>query len=219
MSKNVRKHLMNTIFKLGISVVSKHKKGKLRNYNNYIIGTKKKKIVVNLDLTLHSVHSIYLYIQRLTRKNGKILFIDRYFKFSKLLKKVAYNNSQYYVTNDEWIGGTLTNFIKIKWFYYLRNVNIGYRVPEAVVTFDNFWSSDILSEAYIQNIPVVGDLSFTGIDKFTNYFIVGNLITLNSVLFFTKLLDLAIKNGRSLKLKMKRKKRVPKYKRVYMFFR
>ena len=201
----LKKKLIKVILKSGIHSITKKRNDKFLNWNKYIIGKNKyNSFVVNLDITIDSLFSIYTYIQRLIKKNGKILFVDRTFPFSKLLSNVANNNGQHYVGNEEWLGGSLTNFNNIRWFYYFKNINIGYRVPEAVVTFDNILSNEILFETKIKKIPLVGSLGFTRLDRFVEYFVVGELSNLNSIIFFIKLLELAIINGRNIKIKYRK---------------
>ena len=201
-----KKQVFQTILNIGIHAISKKKNDKFRNWNQYIIGKAKRKIfVVNLDMTLHSLYSIYIYVQRLIKQNGKILFVDRTYPFSIILENIALRNSQFYITNEDWLGGSLTNYTNIRWFYYFKGINIGHRLPEAVVVFDNILSNEVLFEVNLQNIPTIGSLGFTRLDRFVNFFIVGSLENLNSIIFFTKILELAILTGRNFKLKYIRK--------------
>lgn len=193
--------MFRLILKLGIHVLSKKQYESTQNYNNYIMGKKDKNTLINLDVCVFSIYNVYLFIQNVLKKNGKILFIEQYFKFSKLIQNLAKNNSQNWIVDKNWIGGTLTNFSTIRWYYYLKGIYVGNKLPEIIIVFDHLWYKNILNESKLRRLPVIGSLNFTNTDIFLDYYVVGNFENFNSVCFFTKIIDLAIKNGRNKKIK------------------
>lgn len=197
---NFKQDLFKVILKLGIHLLTKEEQN-IKNYNNYLIGGRRKVIISNIDMTLLTIYNLFIFVQALVKNNGKVLFVDKYWKSSEILKIVAKRNLQYFITDKLWVGGTITNFDQTKWYYYLHNMDVGSRPPSLIVVFDHYWYRNILEETNLKKVPVVGSLTFTDIDDMLNYFVVGNFTTWNSIFFLGKVLDLAMTTGRLNKTK------------------
>lgn len=194
------KKLFNFILKLGIHTVKKEH-GCLSNFNNFIVGQKKNISIVNLDYTVLTTYQIFLFMYRLSKNNGKLLFIERLDKFGEIFESVSSSTSQRYIEEESWIEGTLTNFTRLKWEHLLKGVDVGNRLPDIVVIFDNSWFDNLLIEVSREKLPILGTLKFSDQDKFLSYYILGGFNTYDSVYFFCKVLSLAIFGGKGLKLK------------------
>mgnify|MGYP000333158651 CR=1 FL=1 len=93
-------NLFKIILKLGIHSLKKNEDFRLKNINGYILGDKHENIIVDIDMTLLSLYNMFLFIQNLIKKNGKILFIEKYFSFSKIIKLLAEKNLQSFIGED-----------------------------------------------------------------------------------------------------------------------
>ena len=91
--------LFGTILKLGIHIVKKEK-ASVKNYNNFIVGQKRNRSVVNLDYTLLTAYQVFLFMYRLSINNGSLLFIERLEKFNVLLESISESTSQKFIGED-----------------------------------------------------------------------------------------------------------------------
>ncbi len=69
--------------------------------------------IINLDETVLQLHRATEFLQEVTRRGGKILFVGCKKQAQEAVKEAAIACGQFYV-NQRWLGGTLTNLATIR---------------------------------------------------------------------------------------------------------
>src|SRR5436189_4929157 len=69
--------------------------------------------IINLDETVQQLHRATEFLQEVTRRRGKILFVGCKKQAQEAVKEAALACGQFYV-NQRWLGGTLTNLTTIR---------------------------------------------------------------------------------------------------------
>jgi small subunit ribosomal protein S2 len=69
--------------------------------------------IINLDETVKQLHRATDFLQEVTRRGGKILFVGCKKQAQEAVKEAAIACGQFYV-NQRWLGGTLTNLATIR---------------------------------------------------------------------------------------------------------
>lgn len=69
--------------------------------------------IINLDETVQQLHRATEFLQEVTRRSGKILFVGCKKQAQEAIKEAAVACGQFYV-NQRWLGGTLTNLATIR---------------------------------------------------------------------------------------------------------
>src|SRR5207244_9982718 len=69
--------------------------------------------IINLDETVQQLHRATEFLQEVTRRGGKILFVGCKKQAQQAVKEAALACGQFYV-NQRWLGGTLTNLATIR---------------------------------------------------------------------------------------------------------
>src|ERR1700746_1564714 len=69
--------------------------------------------IINLDETVQQLHRATEFLQEVTRRGGKVLFIGCKKQAQEAVKEAAVACGQFYV-NQRWLGGTLTNLTTIR---------------------------------------------------------------------------------------------------------
>jgi small subunit ribosomal protein S2 len=83
---------------------------KMRNY----IFTERNGIhLIDLNQTLPLLDSTYQFVQDLTARGGRLLFVGTKKQAQEVVANEAMRSGQFYI-NRRWLGGTLTNFVTIK---------------------------------------------------------------------------------------------------------
>src|SRR3982074_14307 len=78
------------------------------NMKPYIFEQRNQIYIINLDETVQQLHRATEFLQEVTRRGGKILFVGCKKKAQEAVKEAATACGQFYV-NQRWLGGTLTN--------------------------------------------------------------------------------------------------------------
>ena len=79
----------------------------------YIFEQKNQIYIINLDETVRQLHRATEFLQEITRRGGKILFVGCKKQAQEAVKEAALACGQFYV-NQRWLGGTLTNLTTIR---------------------------------------------------------------------------------------------------------
>ena len=79
----------------------------------YIFEQKNQIYIINLDETVKQLHRATQFLQEVTRRGGKILFVGCKKQAQQAVKEAALACGQFYV-NQRWLGGTLTNLATIR---------------------------------------------------------------------------------------------------------
>src|SRR6202165_1662602 len=69
--------------------------------------------IINLDETVQQLHRATEFLQEVTRRGGRILFVGCKKQAQEAVKEAATACEQFYV-NQRWLGGTLTNLATIR---------------------------------------------------------------------------------------------------------
>ncbi len=69
--------------------------------------------IIDLSKTLAQLETACEFLDRLVRKGGKVLFVGTKKQAQQVVREIAQQCRQYYVT-ERWLGGTLTNFATLK---------------------------------------------------------------------------------------------------------
>src|SRR3982074_528115 len=79
----------------------------------YIFQQRNQIYIINLDETVKQLHRATEFLQEVTRRGGKILFVGCKKQAQEAVKEAALACGQFYV-NQRWLGGTLTNLATIR---------------------------------------------------------------------------------------------------------
>ena len=79
----------------------------------YIFEQRNQIYIINLDETVLQLHRATEFLQEMTRRGGKILFVGCKKQAQEAVKEAAVACGQFYV-NQRWLGGTLTNLTTIR---------------------------------------------------------------------------------------------------------
>src|SRR3989440_4530190 len=79
----------------------------------YIFEKRNAIYIINLDETVLQLHRATEFLQEVTRRGGKILFVGCKKQAQEAVKEAALACGQFYV-NQRWLGGTLTNLATIR---------------------------------------------------------------------------------------------------------
>ncbi len=79
----------------------------------YIFEQRNQIYIINLDETVQQLHRATEFLQEVTRRGGKILFVGCKKQAQEAIKEAAIACGQFYV-NQRWLGGTLTNLATIR---------------------------------------------------------------------------------------------------------
>jgi small subunit ribosomal protein S2 len=79
----------------------------------YIFEKRNQIYIINLDETARQLHRATDFLQEVTRRGGKILFVGCKKQAQEAVKEAATACGQFYV-NQRWLGGTLTNLATIR---------------------------------------------------------------------------------------------------------
>ena len=83
------------------------------NFKPYILLEKNGVHIINLELTIESIHKACGFIKDTVGKNGEILFVGTKKQAQDIIQQEADRCSMFYIV-ERWLGGTLTNFSTIK---------------------------------------------------------------------------------------------------------
>jgi len=79
----------------------------------YIFEKRNQIYIINLDETARQLQRATEFLQEVTRRGGKILFVGCKKQAQEAVKEAAVACEQFYV-NQRWLGGTLTNLATIR---------------------------------------------------------------------------------------------------------
>lgn len=79
----------------------------------YIFGARNRIHIINLEHSLPMLNDALKALQKIHKKNGKILFVGTKKAASESIKETAVACEQFYV-NNRWLGGTLTNYKTVR---------------------------------------------------------------------------------------------------------
>src|SRR3982074_2559364 len=79
----------------------------------YIFEKRNQIYIINLDETARQLQGATEFLQEVTRRGGKILFVGCKKQAQEAIKEAATACGQFYV-NQRWLGGTLTNLATIR---------------------------------------------------------------------------------------------------------
>jgi small subunit ribosomal protein S2 len=79
----------------------------------YIFEKRNQIYIINLDETVQQLHRATEFLQDVTKRGGKILFVGCKKQAQEAVKEAALACGQFYV-NQRWLGGTLTNLTTIR---------------------------------------------------------------------------------------------------------
>ena len=106
----------------------------------------------------------------------------------------------------KWVGGCLSNFLAVRWFYLFNSIKFYKRCPDVLILLERRAEGPLTGEAYTLKIPVISYASFTGADTQISYLLFGGNLGLeskNSNFFFYVYI---LRNMLSLESGLKKKK-------------
>jgi ribosomal protein S2 len=189
--------------------MTKKKHVTIKNPNNYLGYKLNNNYILNLNEMIFWTYILIFFLQNALRKNSRVLFATK-FKFQQRIFNFLIKNSrlqlQLLKIFTQWVGGCLSNFLSIRWFYLFNRVKFYRQCPDILVLLEKKAADPLISEAYIMNIPVISYTSFTQEDPQLSYLLVGGNLGLdskkNNFFFFVYLL----KNMLVLESSLKKKK-------------
>lgn len=105
-----------------------------------------------------------------------------------------------------WVGGCLSNFLAVRWFYLFNRIKFYKQCPDILLLLERKAADSLISEACIKGIPVITYTSFTFEDPQLSYLLIGGNIGLDSKKNNFFFLVYILKNMLSLELTLKKKK-------------
>ena len=124
--------------------------------------------IINLDETVQQLHRATEFLQEVTRRGGKILFVGCKKQAQEAVKEAALACGQFYV-NQRWLGGTLTNLSTIR-----KSIGRLKQLPDAMVVIDTTREQNAVNEARRLGIPVVAVVDTNADPEMVDYPIAGN---------------------------------------------
>lgn len=186
--------------KLGIFFNSYISGKRTLNFNNYIIGIRSTRLILNINKSIFLLYRILLFLQQVLITGGKILFIEKSKAISSLLSDRVHNTNQFCINGVSWLPGSLTNFTSIRWQYVLSNTHFFYQVPQVVVllNFDGA-SRLILKEISTMKLPLITFCNFNlATNQNISYPLLANfLLKFNTYVFFSEIFFFFIFSFRS----------------------
>src|SRR6202012_3760113 len=104
--------LMTELLEAGVNFGHKTKRWNPK-LKPYIFEPRNQIYIINLDETVQQLHRATEFLQEVTRRGGKILFVGCKKQAQEAIKEAAVACGQFYV-NQRWLGGTLTNLATIR---------------------------------------------------------------------------------------------------------
>ena len=83
------------------------------NYKPYVLTEKNGVHIINLEETIASFENAIVFLQRIVKNNGEILFIGTKKQAKDIVQQEADRCGMFYIV-ERWLGGSLTNFTTIK---------------------------------------------------------------------------------------------------------
>ena len=83
------------------------------NYKPYVLTEKNGVHIINLEQTIASFENAIVFLQRIVKNNGEILFIGTKKQAKDIVQQEADRCGMFYIV-ERWLGGSLTNFTTIK---------------------------------------------------------------------------------------------------------
>lgn len=117
-------------------------------------------------------------MQKTIHKNGRLLLA------SKLeLNKNIFNSfnleptrqGQLFKMSTKWIGGSISNFLYVRWFYFFNRVYIYRTIPDIFVLLDHTLGYSLVNEAYNLGLPTISYTELLYSDFTFLFFFFGSL--------------------------------------------
>jgi hypothetical protein len=194
-------------FKLGIFLNTFISSKRFINFNNYLIGLRFNRALLNINKAIFLFYRSLLFLQTILLSNGKILIVEKNlaaFNFllnNSLLSSFDKKKSHIigilsnldYLAGDFLLPGILSNFNVIRWNYILDNEFIFKKKPNLIIllNFDNS-ANIIYKEATKIGIPLITFCNFHifNITRISYPILSSFLLKLDTYLFFCEILFL-----------------------------
>lgn len=124
---------------------------------NYLIGARRQYNIINYEKIVVQWFKIKKLIENIILKNNKILIVHTNSTFKDVLGRLANKTTQVYY--NHWYSGLLTNYNHTRWVYKKVNKLFFSKKPALIVLIDYNVNLQIVNEARIKNIPIIGFLS------------------------------------------------------------
>ena len=189
--------------------VVKNKHIAVKNLNNYLGYKLNNNYILNLNEIIFWTYILIFFLQTSLRKNASVLFATK-FEIQQKVFDILIKNSklqfQLLKVFTKWVGGCLSNFLAVRWFYLFNGIKFYKQCPDILIILEKKTADPLVSEAHSLNIPVISYAEFTGVDTQVSYLLLGGTVALehkqNNFLFFIYIL----KNMLSLESSLKKKK-------------
>lgn len=168
------------------------------NANQYLIGTRNTTDIINLNNTLKALKNTLPIISNTIANNGKILIVSDNPICNDELKK-QYKHVLQPIVLGKWTPGTLSNFKNIKESQTdIKNI-LGFskikRLPDLIIILSTKQTAEILNETNKLQIPVIAIVDSNDNPLQYTYTIPGNTDASEPLLFFFKLIKIAVLRG------------------------
>jgi ribosomal protein S4 len=189
--------------------LTKKKHIDIKNLNNYLGYKLNINYILNLNEIIFWTYILIFFLQNALRKNARVLFATKFDLQQKVFNSLIKNSRlqfQLLKVFTKWIGGCLSNFSAVRWFYFFNGIKLYRQCPDILILLEKKASDPLIGEAYHLSIPVVSYTGFAGTDGQVSYLLFGGNLGLeskkNNFFFFIYIL----KNMLSLESCLKKKR-------------
>jgi hypothetical protein len=140
--------------------------------------------------------------------------------FFKFLIKDSALQFQLLKVFTKWVGGCLSNFLSIRWFYFFNGIKFFRQSPNILILLEKRAAGPFISEAFNLGIPVISYVDFTTADLQLAYLLLGGNLGLdtkkNNFFFFIYILKNMLVLETALKKKFIKAKQQPLKKKAFI---
>ena len=186
-----------------------HKKNWDTRMNSYIYGYRNNIHIIDLEQSLAILKKSLNIVTDVVSNNGTVLFFSSDKKFDNTIFSAATQAKQPCMVK-KWVNGTLTNFKRLKPFFYKKYNNNGQvygnkffmemdQIPSLIFLTTVRGNENIIKEANKLHIPIIAIVDTDSNPTNITYPIPGNDDSIESIYLYSRLMYNAIIKGYNLK--------------------
>jgi hypothetical protein len=171
--------------------ITKKKHGTVKNLNNYLAYKLNANYLLNINEMVFWTYILIFFLQSALKKNARLLLATKFEIQQKVFNQVIKSTRlqfQLLKVFTKWVGGCLSNFLAVRWFYFFSGVKFYKRCPDILVLLEKKAADSLVGEAYALNIPVVSYTEFAARDVHCSFLLFGGNLSLeykkNNFFFF-----------------------------------
>lgn len=222
--KKKSKHLVTMLMRKRVHL-GQHKRYARADMRPFILSYVNDFSIINLEQTVIQLRRALGFAQHCSYLGSTFLLVSTNLAFSSYVEKFALELDMPYLTSNKWIGGGLTNNQKLVKYYQNLELKraMGQKLKSrrlesihslldlgrigAVVVLNPLENADVVNEARVLGLPVIGLCDTHTSTKHIDYPIVCNNESLESVYYILQLLYWAVSSGNQFRVAREFKKK------------